>query len=189
MEPHLAGKITDMLLKMDNDELLNLPELPDALNAKIMEALSVMQVHTDLAPTRTRSKQETPLSKMSTSIWPVHAALRNVTSDLANVTKELGTAQEKLVSVTDQLTGLQQQKLSGIQQRQLEAETPPHLRCPITLQRMCSPVIVADGHTFERHAIEKWLEAHNPTLWLVPPSRRALSFPRWHCATQPALGR
>ena len=45
----------------------------------------------------------------------------------------------ELAHVSDQLTAAQQ-KLSGLEQQRLEAETPPHLRCPITLQRMCSPV-------------------------------------------------
>uniref|UniRef100_A0A672TYA0 PABC domain-containing protein n=1 Tax=Strigops habroptila TaxID=2489341 RepID=A0A672TYA0_STRHB len=45
MHPMLAGKITGMLLEIDNSELLLLLESPDSLHSKIEEAVAVLQAH------------------------------------------------------------------------------------------------------------------------------------------------
>ncbi|ORZ03974.1 hypothetical protein BCR43DRAFT_484288 [Syncephalastrum racemosum] len=44
-QPEFSGKITGMLLEMDNSELLNLLEDQSALDAKIVEAMEVLQAH------------------------------------------------------------------------------------------------------------------------------------------------
>ena len=40
-------------------------------------------------------------------------------------------------------------------------ETPDHFICPITQDLMIDPASAADGHTYERRAIEEWLVSHS----------------------------
>lgn len=45
-QPQLAGKITGMLLELDNGELLHLLQSPEALAAKVEEAIAALNAHT-----------------------------------------------------------------------------------------------------------------------------------------------
>jgi polyadenylate-binding protein len=45
MDPALAGKITGMLLEIDNSELLHMLDHNESLKSKVDEAVAVLHVH------------------------------------------------------------------------------------------------------------------------------------------------
>lgn len=52
-------------------------------------------------------------------------------------------------------------------------DPPDHLLCPITRELLRDPVVCADGHTYEREAIETWLQSSDtsPLTNCVLPHR------------------
>jgi polyadenylate-binding protein len=58
-QPELAGKITGMLLEMDNTELLGLLDEEDALRAKVDEAINVYDEYMKNKGTEGESAAET----------------------------------------------------------------------------------------------------------------------------------
>jgi hypothetical protein len=91
-----------------------------------------------------------------TARTPVHARvlLSNPQTPPATVSKN--ELRARLAAVTVELE-VAKKEVASLRADRDDATTPVHLRCPITLQRMVSPVICSDGHSFERTAINSWL--------------------------------
>lgn len=66
MYPDLAGKITGMLLEIDNSELLHMLESRESLKAKVEEAVAVLQAHQAKLPT-TAAPTATPAAAPATA--------------------------------------------------------------------------------------------------------------------------
>jgi hypothetical protein len=45
--------------------------------------------------------------------------------------------------------------------KERDTKMPEAFICPITQEIMNDPVVASDGHTYERTAIEMWLQTHN----------------------------
>lgn len=45
----------------------------------------------------------------------------------------------------------------------LQVEIPGHFQCPITMELMQDPVMIATGHTYDRPAIQRWLDQGHRT--------------------------
>ena len=61
-------------------------------------------------------------------------------------------------SIYEQLRALRQAEVD--QEAQAQREPPFSFQCPITHELMADPVDTADGQTYERAAIEQWLQHH-----------------------------
>jgi len=120
------------------------------------------------------------------SLAPVDAAemLAAVEGILSKVDLSLGTGQHELM---EENLGLKnklrlarldldraQQDLADVSKDQ--SKLPDEFKCPITCDLMSDPVICADGHTYDRYAIERWLSQHgtSPKTNARLPSREVI---------------
>lgn len=72
---------------------------------------------------------------------------------------------EEMVALASESQAEHDKMLRKVEQRKVQAAVKeavePDFMCPILHERMKVPVLAADGFTYERQAIEKWLSMHN----------------------------
>jgi len=97
-----------------------------------------------------------------------HAALSILAAiaDGARARKKLVTADfvdgvAKHQSVLEETLREHREEIARLRLRR--GDVPEDLRCPLTLELFCDPVSAADGHTYERVAIEEWLSTGSRT--------------------------
>ncbi|XP_065108455.1 WD repeat, SAM and U-box domain-containing protein 1-like isoform X1 [Paramisgurnus dabryanus] len=59
------------------------------------------------------------------------------------------------------LRGKVLRKINGLRSELMDSDVPNHFLCPITRELMKDPVIAADGYSYERDAIETWINTPN----------------------------
>ncbi|CAN1245049.1 U-box domain-containing protein 3 [Linum grandiflorum] len=95
-----------------------------------------------------------------------------VEKERMNVNKEKGNM-DKINQVVDLLCHIRACLLRvECSEPESGVRIPPYFRCPLSLELMLDPVIVASGQTYERSAIRKWLD-HGLTV--CPKTRQTLS--------------
>ena len=89
--------------------------------------------------------------------------------------------EEKLRAARERHTALEEAEVAARQARRRElglgsVEPPAEFMCPITYEVMEDPVCTADGHTYERREIFRWLCKHDTSpLTGAPLPNKALT--------------
>ncbi|XP_073701248.1 WD repeat, SAM and U-box domain-containing protein 1-like, partial [Garra rufa] len=80
-------------------------------------------------------------------------------AELINLNYETLTAEFQIESVG--LRGRVLRKIKDLRFSLMDSDVPNHFLCPITRELMKDPVIAADGFSYEREAMESWLNTPN----------------------------
>ena len=75
--------------------------------------------------------------------------------------KEVHALDEQDLKKMGLAIGARKRFLESVKDRKVGKEPPNEYLCPITMTLMKEPVILSDGFTYEKSAIEKWLKEHD----------------------------
>lgn len=80
-----------------------------------------------------------------------------------NVAHDMALGELKFIAMKNKCKELKQRLKDAEDRLERSRQTPLYVTCPITHTLMHDPVVAADGHTYERQAIERWFGEGNTT--------------------------
>ncbi|KAG9349231.1 hypothetical protein JZ751_027674 [Albula glossodonta] len=108
-------------------------------------------------------------------------------AELLNLTKDSLTTELNIDSVG--LRNKLMRKIDGLKTASAWSNDPDEFLCPITREVMSDPVIAADGYSYEREAIQSWINSKNrsspmtnlplQTTMLTPNRTLKMAIGRW----------
>lgn len=146
VEQELTSELIDVALKEQRENVI--PSLDDII--KIMETLGLMSTHELL--------------------------MENIALEKERMKVELEKSSEEVDHINDIISLVAHIRYCMARFEQFGfingVPTPSYFRCPLSLELMLDPVIVASGQTFERSFIQKWLDNG---LITCPKTRQTLA--------------
>jgi len=97
------------------------------------------------------------------SFFPVQADAVAKAMHMRNLSLEAALNQMEDLPLPEQLGNLQRSKKDNTEEtgrgkQKVEEDPPDEFLCPITQEIMQDPVVASDGHSYERKAIQEWIQ-------------------------------
>ena len=128
-----------------------------------------------------RLRRESEVEIVEKEIQQLQAKVREIRSTTAGELAAINRKSKLLIQMADDQLQTAGEQIACLEtslhgsQRADPADPPRQLCCPITLELMSDPVVAADGHTYERAAIERVFSEttspRSPITGAVLPSR------------------
>jgi hypothetical protein len=100
------------------------------------------------SPGQSAAERRSPLERLALKVAELEQLHEDMAIHISKVSAERDSALVRYVN-------------EKLEQRAREAQAELEFMCPILHERMKEPVVAADGHTYERQAIEKWMQLRN----------------------------